>query len=58
MVLEGVVEARDGSLVNVRADTICTHGDGSHAAQIAQLLRMRLEEAGVKILAPGNEGTE
>lgn len=53
MVLEGVVEARDGSPVAVRADTICIHGDGSHAAQIARLLRQRLEEAGVSILAPG-----
>jgi 5-oxoprolinase (ATP-hydrolysing) subunit A len=55
MVLEGVVEARDGTRVDVRADTICVHGDGEHAAQIARLLRQRLEEAGVQIMAPGAE---
>ena len=53
MVTEGVVEARDGTRVNVRADTICIHGDGSHAAEIVRLLRQRLEEAGVRITAPG-----
>jgi UPF0271 protein len=53
MVLDGVVEARDGTRVQVRADTICIHGDGAHAAQTAQLLRQGLEEAGVRILPPG-----
>lgn len=53
MVLENVVEARDGSTIGVRADTICVHGDGPHAASIARLLRQRLEEAGVTILPPG-----
>jgi 5-oxoprolinase (ATP-hydrolysing) subunit A len=55
MVLENVVEARDGTFINVRADTICVHGDGAHAAAIAQLLRLRLEEAGVRILPPGSD---
>jgi 5-oxoprolinase (ATP-hydrolysing) subunit A len=54
MVLENVVEARDGTSVAVRADTICVHGDGPHAAAIARLLRQRLEEAGVRILPPGS----
>jgi UPF0271 protein len=53
MLLEGVVEARDGTRVNVRADTICVHGDGVHAVQTARLLRQTLEEAGVRILPPG-----
>jgi UPF0271 protein len=53
MVLENVVEARDGTPVNVRADTICVHGDGPYAAAIARLLRRRLEEAGISILPPG-----
>jgi UPF0271 protein len=53
MVLENVIEARDGSTIDVRADTICVHGDGAHAAPIARLLRQRLEEAGVSILPPG-----
>ena len=53
MVLEHAVEARDGTTIDVRADTICVHGDGPNAAQIARLLRQRLEEAGVRILPPG-----
>lgn len=52
MVLEQVVEARDGTLVNVQPDTICVHGDGPQAAAIARLLRLRLEEAGVSIVPP------
>jgi len=55
MVLEHVVEARDGTTIDVRADTICVHGDGPSAASIARLLRQRLEEAGVGIRAPGAE---
>jgi UPF0271 protein len=53
MVTDGVVEARDGTTVKVRADTICIHGDGAHAGEIAALLRRRLEEAGIAIGAPG-----
>jgi UPF0271 protein len=53
MVLENVVDARDGTTINVRVDTICVHGDGPHAASIARLLRHRLDEAGVSVKAPG-----
>jgi UPF0271 protein len=55
MVLEHVVDARDGTTIDVRADTICVHGDGPNAASIARLLRQRLEQAGVSIKAPGAE---
>lgn len=53
MVLEQAVEARDGTRIDVRADTICIHGDGVNAAATASLLRQRLQEAGVRIAAPG-----
>ncbi|MCI0570311.1 MAG: LamB/YcsF family protein [Myxococcaceae bacterium] len=53
MVVEGKVAASDGRDVTVRADTLCVHGDGPHAADIARLLRQRLQEAGVQVLAPG-----
>lgn len=53
MVVDGRVAAVDGTEVALSADTLCIHGDGPRAADIARLLRLRLEEAGVRILAPG-----
>ena len=49
MVREGRVRAIDGTDVAVRADTICIHGDGAHAAEFARALRVGLEGAGVTI---------
>ncbi|MDO5697110.1 MAG: 5-oxoprolinase subunit PxpA [Dermatophilus congolensis] len=46
---EGVVEAVDGSLVRVEADSICTHGDSPGAVAMARAVRERLEGAGVEI---------
>lgn len=49
MVKEGVVEAVDGSLVQLRPQSICLHGDSPTAVQMAQTLRQRLVEAGIEI---------
>lgn len=38
MVKEGKVRAIDGTDVPLRADTICIHGDGPHAAEFARAL--------------------
>lgn len=46
---EDVVEAVDGSLVHVQADSICTHGDSPGAVAMARAVRERLEGAGVPI---------
>lgn len=46
---EGVVEAIDGSLTKVEAQTICVHGDSPGAVAIAQRLRLRLQGAGIGI---------
>jgi UPF0271 protein len=46
---EGVVEAIDGSLTKVEAQTICVHGDSPGAVAIAQRLRQRLQGAGIGI---------
>lgn len=46
---EGVVEAIDGSLTKVEAQTICVHGDSPGAVAIAQRLRQRLQRAGIGI---------
>ena len=46
---EGVVEAIDGSLVAVRAESICVHGDSAGAIAMAEATRAALEAAGVTI---------
>ena len=58
LVTEGRVRAVDGSLVAVRADTLCLHGDGIHAAAFAHRLREALTVAGVAVIAPGASGRE
>ena len=51
MVREGAVAATTGERVNLRADTICVHGDTSGAADLAGRLRSALEAAGVRVVA-------
>ncbi len=58
LVTEGRVRAVGGSLVAVRADTLCLHGDGIHAAAFARRLREALTAAGVAVAAPGASGRE
>jgi UPF0271 protein len=53
MVREGRVRATDGSEVEIRADTICLHGDGPNPVLFARELRRELESAGVEIRRPG-----
>lgn len=49
MVTEGKVTATDGSEVEIRAETICLHGDGARPVEFAQELRRALAEAGVEV---------
>ena len=49
MIREGVVEAVDGTTVELRPDSICLHGDSASAVEMAKTLRARLEENGVTI---------
>lgn len=46
---EGRIEAVDGSMVHVQADSICVHGDSPGAVAIARALRQRFEQEGVQI---------
>lgn len=55
MVCHQEVVAVDGSIVGLRADTICFHGDTPGAPQLARAVRAGLESAGVKILPPAVE---
>ncbi len=56
MVREGRVRAVDGSEVAIRADTVCIHGDGPHAAELAPALRQGLEREGITVAAVGARG--
>ncbi|MBU6246864.1 MAG: LamB/YcsF family protein [Xanthomonadaceae bacterium] len=53
MAVDGVVTAVDGTTVQLEADTLCLHGDGAHAVAFARSLRAALEQAGLRVVAPG-----
>jgi 5-oxoprolinase (ATP-hydrolysing) subunit A len=53
MVRDGKVRAIDGSDIALEVDTICVHGDGPHAAEFAERLRVGFEDAGITIAAVG-----
>jgi UPF0271 protein len=50
---DGEVHTLDGHRVPLHADTLCLHGDGAHAVQLASRLRKALEATGMRIAAPG-----
>lgn len=49
LVQQGTVQANDGSVVEVQADSICVHGDSPGAVAMAQAVREHLQAAGVQI---------
>lgn len=49
LVRDGVVEAVDGSLARVQAQSICVHGDSAGAVEMARAVRMALESDGVVV---------
>ncbi|QZY51950.1 LamB/YcsF family protein [Leucobacter tenebrionis] len=49
LVREGVVTARDGSEVRLRAESICVHGDSDGAVRMAVAVRDRLIDAGATL---------
>lgn len=53
LVKAGRVVSLNGVDVDVRADTICIHGDGPHALEFARLIRTRLEESGIEVKPVG-----
>jgi len=52
MLREGKVRSVDGGDVDVRAETVCVHGDTPDAVEFARVLRSRLEKEGIAIHAP------
>jgi UPF0271 protein len=53
LVKEGRIASLQGVDVDVRADTICVHGDGPHALEFARLIRRRFEESGIEVKPVG-----
>lgn len=49
MVMDGTVEAADGSIVTLHPDSLCTHGDGPQALALVRAVRARLEGAGIRV---------
>ncbi|WP_137937133.1 5-oxoprolinase subunit PxpA [Chitinivorax sp. B] len=52
MITQGTVTTIDGQTIPIRAESICLHGDGTHALIFARTLRHALESQGLKIRAP------
>lgn len=51
MVQDGTVISAAGNTVSLKADTICIHGDGTHALEFARYINARLSESGIRILS-------
>ena len=58
MVLEGRLEAIDGTVLDVAPESVCLHGDTPGAVAMARAVRGRLVEAGVRLeaFAPDRAG--
>lgn len=51
--VHGTVLCSDGTSIPVQAGTLCLHGDGAHALELARRTRAALELDSVRIVAPG-----
>jgi UPF0271 protein len=51
MALEGKVTSIDGKEIELKADTLCVHGDNPSAVQMVQKIRQDLKSAGVEVTA-------
>jgi UPF0271 protein len=49
MALEGRVVAIDGTEIELKADTLCVHGDNPAAVQMVKRIRQQLKDAGVEV---------
>jgi UPF0271 protein len=54
MVRDGSVVATDGSTVQLKAHTICLHGDTPGASDLARLVKAGLQTAGVRVASLGS----
>ncbi|AOM78684.1 LamB/YcsF family protein [Pedobacter steynii] len=49
MIKEGLVLSEQGTLVKIKADTVCIHGDGSSAAAFAKGIHAAFQEEGITL---------
>jgi len=49
MIRDGTVTPIDGPPISIRVDTICIHGDGPHAAELARQLHDGFTAAGIRV---------
>jgi UPF0271 protein len=49
MILECKAVAIDGSNINIKADTICLHGDTPGAVELAKAMKEEFDSAGIMI---------
>jgi UPF0271 protein len=56
LALHGTLSARDGVRLQLRADSICVHGDRDAAAEFAHAIRAALDGAGMTVRAPSGAG--
>jgi UPF0271 protein len=54
MALEGKVIATDGAEIDLKADTLCVHGDNPAAVQMVKKIRESLKASGVEVTALKN----
>ena len=52
MINKGTVTSASGKRISIKAETICIHGDGSHAIELAQKIHHTLLQKGI-IIKPG-----
>lgn len=51
MILQGEVKAVDGSVIKIKADSVCVHGDGVKALAFVEKLREAFKENGITVEA-------
>lgn len=49
MIKEKTVISTDGKVIPIKADTVCVHGDGTHALDFAKVLNERLKAEGILV---------
>lgn len=49
MVMNNKVTSKNGKEIELKADTICVHGDGAHALEFVQQIREKLTKEGIDI---------
>jgi UPF0271 protein len=54
MVKDGKVQAVNGEDIEIKADSICVHGDNPEAVEFTRKIRARLEQEGVEVTAVSN----